>query len=128
MREDLRELLEAAEDDLDTARKLYELGKYRYACFFTQQAVEKYLKAYLLYKTNRYPFTHSIIKLIKEAIKHDRDLEYLLKVKADSLEDYYTGVRYPPLIKVTREEAKEAIGIAEEVRILILKKLSMKRS
>ena len=45
MREDLRELLEAAEDDLDTARKLYELGKYRYTCFFAQQAVEKYLKA-----------------------------------------------------------------------------------
>lgn len=57
MRKDLRELLDAATDDLNTAEKLYPLGKYRYACFFAQQAVEKYIKAYLLRKVNRYPFT-----------------------------------------------------------------------
>jgi len=88
MREDLRDLLDAAVDDLDTAEKLYHLGKYRYACFFAQQAVEKYLKVYLLYRTNRCPFTHSITKLIKEAMKYDRDFKYLLEIKADGLEDY----------------------------------------
>ena len=125
MRRDLEELLDAALDDLDTAEKLYDLGKYRYACFFAQQAVEKLLKAFLLYKTNRYPFTHSITKLIKEAIKYDKDFEYLLEIRADGLDDYYTGVRYPPLIMVDDKEAKEAIGIARKTRDFVLKKLKL---
>ncbi len=125
MRKDLKELLDAAEDDLDIAEKLYELGKYRYVAFFTQQAVEKYIKAFLLHKINKYPFTHSITKLIKEALRCDKDFEYLLAIKADSLEDYYTGVRYPPLIVVDEEEAKEAIEIAKKVREFILRKLKL---
>jgi len=125
MREDLRDLLDAAADDLDTAEKLHYLGKYRYACFFAQQSVEKYLKAYLLYRTDRYPFTHSITKLIKEAMKYDRDFESLLEIRADGLEDYYTGIRYPPLIVVDDRESKEAIEIAKKVRDFVLKKLEL---
>ena len=104
---------------------MYELGKYRYAAFFAQQAVEKYVKAYLLHKISKYPFTHSITKLIKEAIRYDRDFEYLLVIKADGLEDYYTGVRYPPLIVVDEGEAKEAIEVAKRVRDFILRKLGL---
>ena len=127
MRRDLEELLDAASDDLDVAEKLYNLGKYRYACFFAQQAVEKLLKAFLLYKTNRYPFTHSITRLIKEAMKYDKDFEYLLEIRADGLDDYYTGVRYPPLIMVNEREAKEAIEIARKARDFVLKKLGLSR-
>ncbi len=116
MRKDLEELLSAALEDLDIAEKLYELSRYRYACFFAQQAIEKLIKAFLLHRTNSYPFTHSITKL-------DKEFEYLLEIKADGLEDYYTGVRYSPLIVVDEREAKEAIEIAKKVRDFILKKL-----
>jgi HEPN domain-containing protein len=125
MREDLRDLLAAAADDLDTAEKLHELGKHRYTCFFAHQAVEKHIKAYLLHRTNKYPFTHSIAKLIREAMTYDRDFEYLSEIKADRLEDYYTGVRYPPLIVIGVKEAKEALEIAKKVRDFVLKKLGV---
>ncbi len=85
--------------------------------------MEKLLKAFLLYKKNNYPFVHSINKLIDLCVKIDRDFEYLLKINADFLEDYYTGVRYPPLLRVSEEEAREAIKIAEKVKEFVLKKL-----
>ena len=44
MREDVRELVEAAQDDLDVAEKLFALSKHRHACFFAQQVAEKFFQ------------------------------------------------------------------------------------
>jgi len=119
----VRELVEAAQDDLDVAEKLFALGKHRYVCFFAQQAVEKFLKAYLLHKMDKYVFTHSIARLIKEAMKIDRDFEHLLTIRADLLEDYYTGTRYLPMVSVDEDDAREALDIAKRVRDFVLRKL-----
>ena len=123
MRKDLRELLDAAEDDLDTVENCMSQVSIAMQ-LFAQQAVEKYIKVYLLYRINKYPFTHSITKLIEEALIYDKDFEYLLVIKAVSLEDYYTDVRYLPLI-VVDEEAKEAIEVAKKVRDFVLRKLGL---
>ena len=125
MGEDLRELLKTAEEDLKTAKDLYVLGNYRYACFFAQQSVEKFLKAFLLYKEGSYPFTHDITLLIKMCSRYDDDFLYLKEIKADGLDMFYTGVRYPPILDVTEEEAREALKIAEKVRDFIRRKLSL---
>ena len=47
----------------------------------------------------------------------------MLEIKVNILEDYYTGVRYPPLLEVKKEEAREAIDIAEKVKEFVLEKL-----
>lgn len=126
MRKDLKELLEAAEEDFEAAKDLFRLKRYRHTCLLVQQAVEKYLKAYLLHKVNRYPFTHSITMLIHESLKYDKDFNYLFDIKADLLGKYYIGVRYPPIIKVSEQETERAIKIAEEVKSLILRKIQSK--
>ena len=123
MREDLKQLLEVAEDDLKVAKDNFNLRNFRISSFLCQQAVEKYLKAFLLFKRNSYPFIHSIKMLIQLCIQIDKDFKYLFEINADKLDKYYTGTRYLPLLKVSEEEAKEAIEIAEKVRDFVLKKL-----
>ena len=56
MMEDIKLLLRIADEDLEHGKDDYERGKYRYSGFFAQQAVEKYLKAYLLYNKREFPF------------------------------------------------------------------------
>ena len=83
----------------------------------------KYLKAFLLYKLESYPFKHSIAYLIKECSKIDKEFEHLFEIRAHELSKYYTGSRYLPLLEISQEEAKKALEIAEKVRDFILKKI-----
>ena len=41
------EWIKYAEEDLDEARNTFFRKKFRYACYFSQQSVEKYLKAFI---------------------------------------------------------------------------------
>ena len=123
MRKDLEELIKLSGKDLEMAKISYANGFYEYACFFSHQCVEKILKAFLLFKKGGYPFIHSITKLINLCAEIDSEFKFLLDINADSLEDYYTGTRYPPMMEVAKEEAKEALEISERVREFVLGKL-----
>jgi len=50
-----------AEEDLELAKYSFKMGKYRYACYFSQQAVEKLLKAFLIKNKIKIPKTHDIL-------------------------------------------------------------------
>ena len=56
-------------------------------------------------------------------MKLEKDFRYLYEINADGLDDYYTGVRYPPLLEVDSGEAMESIEIARRVRDFVLGKL-----
>ena len=124
MREDVKELITSAENNLRAARNLYEHEIYGLACFHSHQAVELLLKAYLLQKTGNYPFTHSLFNLLKLCNEKDSEFEILLQLGVLGLEAYYIRTRYPPLLKIEREEAEEAIKLAEKVREFVLRKLN----
>ncbi len=126
MREDLKELIESAEEDLKLAKVALDMKLLKSSAFHSQQCIEKMLKAFLLYKKGNYPFSHIISELLGECLKLDRDFQYLLRLKIQKVEIYYTASRYPPLLKVSEEEAKEAIEIAEKVRDFVLKKLGLR--
>ncbi len=126
MNPDVKRLLEIAEEDLGAAKELFKNKKFRTCAFHYQQAVEKFLKAYLLKKEDRYPFTHSIAFLIKSCIKVDKSFEYLFEINPQELSKYYTTTRYLPLMEITEEDAKESIEIAEKVREFVLKKFELK--
>ncbi len=70
------------------------------------------LKCFLLQRKGSFPFTHSIKGLIRICADIDGDFERLFEIRADKLDRYYTGTRYPPLLEVTEEDAKEAIEMA----------------
>ena len=125
MNEDLRELLESANEDLEAAKILFDKSLFKLSTFHCQQSVEKYLKAYLLYKTGFYPFIHSISNLLEKCMKVDKDFEYLKNIGIHILEEYYIRTRYPIIKNITEEDAKEAIEIAEKVKEFILNKLNI---
>lgn len=74
LREGLR-WLEQAEADLKTARDCIDDGNYYATAFFSQQAAEKALKAFLYSRGYRALLTHSILELLEGASKFERFLE-----------------------------------------------------
>ena len=63
-------------------------------CFHCQQAVEKYLKADLVFLGISFTKTHEIGELITKCEDKDNEIA-VLKEEADELTDYAVVVRYP---------------------------------
>jgi len=117
--------IEKADRDLLSAKKLFEENIYDYALFHAQQAVEKYLKAFLVSKNKPLRRTHDIGWLIEQCAEIDSDFSKLYDIGADELYPIGIEVRYPTSAEVLREEAKEAIDIAERVERFVKRKLSL---
>ena len=94
--------------------------------FHAQQAVEKYLKAFLTYRQIYFPKTHDIGELLKLIATINPSLSEDLR-DADDLTDYGVEIRYPAdFPDLTIEEAKQAVNLARKVRDAILKLLPSK--
>jgi HEPN domain-containing protein len=115
------EWLKLADEDFGAAQSLIdgENNFFGIACFHAQQACEKYLKAYLVFKGIVFPKTH--------------DLEYLLeiientnKTLADTLQGitilnrYAVRIRYPgEYVEISKEAALNALCLAKATKIAI---------
>ena len=123
--EKAKEWLKKAETDLKVANILIKEGIYDYSLFHSQQAVEKYLKAFLTYHNKPFGKTHNIPLLVNLCKEIDKTFEDLLKLDLSILFPLGVTVRYPTGREITEEEAREAVDIAEKVREFILKKLRL---
>lgn len=103
--------------DLKGAKILYEYdGDFGLVCFHLQQAVEKYIKGFLIYKTGMLQNGHNLFKLCKVASYHDKGFNKFLKDTA-FLNAYYIETRYPaeePLV-AGKEDVEESLKIAENI-------------
>jgi HEPN domain-containing protein len=90
-------------------------GPYRLIAYHAQQCAEKCLKAYLVFHSEDFPYTHNIRRLLKLCGKHatwPQNIE-----DAEELTPYAITTRYPGEdAEVTRDEAVSAIDIAQKVR------------
>lgn len=75
MRKDLEELLKSMDEDFSLAKIALEMKLFRSSVFHSHQCVEKLLKAYLLYRKGKYPFTHSLSKLLKECLEVEKTFQ-----------------------------------------------------
>jgi HEPN domain-containing protein len=92
-------------------------------CFHCQQAVEKWLKAYLIYLDVMFPRTHSAAQLIEIGSMLDQNLKQL--ENAELLTIYAVETRYPEdFYMPNEEEAREAFDLALQVRKYILSKIN----
>jgi HEPN domain-containing protein/predicted nucleotidyltransferase len=82
-----------AEEELESAKVLYEHGRYKSACYHSQQSVEKGLKAILLEKGRRPERTHDIVEL-HNAVRETGSDSGLTMEDAVYLSSIYKG-RYP---------------------------------
>jgi HEPN domain-containing protein len=96
---------EQARYDLDTARAMFDSGRYLYVLFCCQQAVEKMLKAIIAERTKGLPpRLHQLMRLAEVAgleVSGER-AEFLRELSA-----YYIQTRYPEEIKDLASQAKE---------------------
>lgn len=113
-----------AREDISVMKRLSDSGIEFYTstiCFHAQQAVEKYLKTFLIYHDVDFPRTHDVDFLIDECRKID-DENFNVDLK--SLTEFGVSVRYPddffiPGVNETKEYIDIANGISEIVENLI---------
>lgn len=100
------EWLDHAQTDIQTARLILGYGgSSSAAAFHCQQAIEKALKGYLLYKTGSHIDGHNLTYLCRQAIKQsERFTEYL--DESAQLNRYYIETRYPADVPLELSERK----------------------
>ena len=92
------------------------------ACFHAQQAVEKYLKAFLTHHEATFPYTHNLSKLVELCIAIDPDFRSLLP-QAESLTPYAVRPRYDASFWPSQEAAEAAQSSALAVREFVLHRM-----
>ena len=114
----VREWVLKAENDFTNAvhtLKLKEKCPTDTVCFHAQQAVEKYLKALLVFKNIDFRKTHDICELM--AMLPQELQPALSGSEQDLLTDYATDSRYPGIYEpITLSEAREAVAIMKRAR------------
>ena len=102
--------------ELERAKNLLGLGDPEGAGFNIQQAVEKYLKGYLLSRGWKLRRTHDLELLLNEVISYDPSFEEF-RAACLKMVEYYVEERYPFTVvsKLTEEEVRESLMAAEKV-------------
>lgn len=110
--------LKVAEHEMETNEK--ERVK-EAICFHCQQAVEKYLKAYLIFHKTDFGRTHNLEYLLTLCSKKDEEFK---KIDVGNLSFYAVEIRYPDDFYIpTTKETEESIKIAKQVKEFVLRKL-----
>ncbi len=114
---EVKEWLQKAKQDLLAAKVLLEHDPpvLEPACFHCQQAVEKILKAFLVWKSIPFEEVHSLTYLLDLC-----ELSYpefaSLRSMAEKLAPYAVRIRYPGrTILISRERANESLTITETI-------------
>ncbi|MHB1680325.1 MAG: HEPN domain-containing protein [bacterium] len=125
------EWIKYADDDLKAGITLFNNNPDEFksiVCFHMQQAVEKYLKAYLIFNNKEIDKhkTHDIAKLIEDCNKIDPNFNSLYNNKTDKLTDYAVAIRYPSTLRViSPEDEKTAIFVAQQVKLFVIGKIKI---
>ena len=109
--------IKKARDDLRWTKHNLEAKEYSGTCFSAQQAAEKSLKAYLLFKGKPLRKTHDVVMLLKDCTLLDGSFNELEKM-VRTLFPYYATTRYPfgdELFTFDKGRAKEAYLAAEKI-------------
>lgn len=113
--------LRIAEKDLGRVPRLLAAGDPEAAGFYLQQAVEKFLKAFLLQRGWELLRTHDLETLLNDALDYDPSLE-VFRIPCQKVSGFYIAERYPflPETALTEEEVLSALaevkGLIEKLR------------
>ena len=119
--------IEKADHDLGTAQItfLYLPAYWDTIAFHCQQAVEKYLKAYLVFLQVPFRKVHSLTYLLSLVSQKIEIPDHLFD-KAASLEDLAVEIRYPDsTIVLSDEETAEALSIAKLFREFVITQIGI---
>lgn len=93
--------------------------------FHCQQAVEKYLKAYLIFQSASFRFSHDLIYLLELITQNDPDFKNYFDTVSE-LQGYAVEIRYPnETIYLSNEKVENAMRIARNVRDFVTRKMNI---
>jgi HEPN domain-containing protein len=121
----IRKWLVKAEHDLLNAQTVVEHNPIILdtACFHCQQAVEKYLKAFLVYKGIAVERTHNLNYLLDVCSQQDNDFK---NIETKNLNDFGVEIRYPDnFLSPSMEETKEYIQMVLDIKNLVSGKIHL---
>ncbi len=104
-----------AKKDLSRVERALRDGDPELAGFCLQQAVEKFLKAFLLAKGGRLRRIHDLEALLDEAVTHDPALEQF-RDACQKITKYYMLERYPLPVgfELTGEEVRTSLDAVRD--------------
>ena len=119
--------LERVDYDLQTADAMLETGRYIYAVFMCQQAVEKVMKAFINNKGNEVLPIHNLRRL-SENSELIKELNEGQMMKLDFLSQYYINARYKEDIVelskgITKEFSAGIITFTKEIIEWVIQKM-----
>ena len=124
-----RRWLVQAENDLRFAELASREGFFAQACFNSQQAAEKALKALLYARGAEQVMGHSVADLATECARLEPEFAKL-KERAAPLDQFYLSTRYPnslpggvPAHAFARPDADRALDMAREVIAVVTRRL-----
>lgn len=120
-----KDWIEKGNHDFEDAKRLLGSGGYADTiCFLCQQAVEKYLKGYLVFKKVKPRAIHALEDLANECAELDISF-FNIADECLFLSGYYIETRYPPLVSIeyTKKEALKAVEAAKDILKLIASRL-----
>ena len=118
--EDAAEWIKIADNDFDSAKLLNESIRkhYEIICYHCAQAVEKYLKGYLICNDVLLEKTHDLLFLNKLCIKKDKSFENII-VECGFLNRFANDIRYPHKYEANEIDANFSISVVEKIRKFI---------
>jgi len=119
--------LKKAESDLKVVKYLLDIDEppTDALCFHCQQAIEKYLKAFLTFYDVHIKKSHDIEAILNLCIEEDKDFELLDRDKITRLTFFAVEIRYPDEFYMPPvSEVKEYFEVALKVKELVSKKLN----
>jgi HEPN domain-containing protein len=119
----IKQWLAKANEDLLVVKKLteYEIIATSSVCFHCQQAVEKYLKAFLIANGMDIKKTHNIEFLLSECADFDSDFA---NIDPKELSDFGVEIRYPGDMYIpNQDETLEYRAIAYDIKELVEAKI-----
>src|SRR3989339_872168 len=101
--------LERVRYDFDTAKAMYQTGRYLYVVFMSQQAIEKALKASIEAEGKEVPFEHNIRKLLNAA-DLSKEVQEEWWPQIDFLSQYYLNARYKEDISALNKRITQKVA------------------
>ena len=122
MREIVREWVNKGESDFIAAKTLaLQKGLEDQTGFHCQQAIEKWLKAYLINQGEEVRKIHDLTALVLDCKKYDPTF-HRLESLVEGITDFAVEFRYPGG-NATAEEAQDALDKTAKVRKFLLPKI-----
>jgi HEPN domain-containing protein len=110
-----------ANDDLESAIYLNNNKKHLkdIISFHCQQAIEKYLKAYLIFRDASVHSNHGLIVLLEDCVQQDSAFELIRNDFFYFLDDIGMSIRYDSDIEISEKDVDEFLILAGKTRDLV---------